>query len=434
MNIYIHTLGCFKNEVDSLGISASLSREGFSITSLEQADVIIINTCGFIRPAKEEAISSILRFIEHKKNRDVKIVVTGCLAQRYLLDLAKEFPEVDAFVGLGRIKLFPDIIDRILKGERVIEGGDLKNLLDFEVESFPLVYYLKVSDGCNNRCNYCAIPLIRGPLQVRRPEEILKEAQMAVNMGSKEIVLVAQDLTSYKYNDYGLVDILKNLNSLHGDFWIRLLYLHPARIGEDLSEAIATLPKVLKYVDIPIQHIDDDVLTSMGRPGRKVVERALKLIKKVPDIVIRSSFIIGYPTETQSAFENLLKFLEKERLHRVGFFIYSPEEGTPAYALGDPISERVKRHRLRKAEAIQREIMLDFHSSLIGKRLRALVEGIHKELDNGCKIFVGRTYVDAPSIDSRVFIESDEDIYGRFIDIEIERLDGYDFIGKIWRE
>lgn len=434
MNIYIHTLGCFKNEVDSLGIATALSREGFSITNLDRADIIIINTCGFIRPAKEEAISSILRFIGYKKDKDVKVIVTGCLAQRYLLDLAKEFPEVDAFVGLGRIKLFPDIINRVLKGERVVEVGDLNNLLDFKVETFPLVYYLKISDGCNNRCNYCAIPLIRGPLQVREPERILKEAQTAIDMGSKEIVLVAQDLTSYKYGDYTLVDLLKDLDSLDGEFWIRLLYLHPARIDEVLSDTIAVLPKVLKYVDIPIQHIDDGVLASMGRPGRKVIERALMLIKKIPDVVIRSSFIIGYPTETQSAFENLLRFLEEERLHRVGFFTYSPEEGTLAYTLGDPISDRVKRYRLRRAEAIQREIMLDFHRTLIGKRFKALIEGIYKGSEDGYKIFVGRTYIDAPVIDSRVFIKSSEDISGRFIDVEIERLDGYDFIGKVWRE
>ncbi|HOP56370.1 MAG TPA: MiaB/RimO family radical SAM methylthiotransferase, partial [bacterium] len=341
MNIYIHTLGCFKNEVDSSGISTVLKRAGFNMTNLDEADMVILNTCGFIRPAKEEAINSILRFIDDKNSRGVKLIVTGCLAQRYISDLADEFPEVDAFVGLGKINCFPDIVNRVIRGERVIEGGDLRNLLDFEIEASPLVYYLKISDGCNNRCNYCAIPLIRGPLQTRRPEDILKEARIAIDRGTKEIVLVAQDLTGYNYKGYSIVDLLKDLNSLEGDFWIRLLYLHPARIDEALIEAISNLPRVLRYVDIPIQHIDDGVLKSMGRPGRETTEKAIKLLKKIPGIIIRTSFIIGYPTETQSAFENLLRFLEEERLHRAGFFIYSPEENTPAYDLGDPVPDRV---------------------------------------------------------------------------------------------
>lgn len=433
MNIYIHTLGCFKNEVDSSGISTVLKRAGFNMTNLDEADMVILNTCGFIRPAKEEAINSILRFIDDKNSRGVKLIVTGCLAQRYLSDLADEFPEVDAFVGLGKINCFPDIVNRVIRGERVIEGGDLRNLLDFEIEASPLVYYLKISDGCNNRCNYCAIPLIRGPLQIRRPEDILKEARIAIDRGTKEIVLVAQDLTGYNYKGYSIVDLLKDLNSLEGDFWIRLLYLHPARIDEALIEAISNLPRVLRYVDIPIQHIDDGVLKSMGRPGRETTEKAIKLLKKIPGIIIRTSFIIGYPTETQSAFENLLRFLEEERLHRAGFFIYSPEENTPAYDLGDPVPDRVKRFRLRKAQALQEDIMLEFHRTVIGKRFRALIDGIYKKSDEG-NIFTGRTYMDAPEIDSRVFIESDKDIYGKFLDIEIEGLDGYDFFGKVWRE
>lgn len=433
-NVYIHTLGCFKNEVDSSGISTILQRAGFNISNLEEADIIILNTCGFIRPAKEEAINSILRFIEYKKAKDIRLIVTGCLAQRYLLNLADEFPEVDAFVGLGKINAFPEIINRVLNGERVIENGDLKSLLNFEIEKFPLVYYLKVSDGCNNRCNYCAIPIIRGPLQTRSPDEILKEAQTAISNGSKEIILVAQDLTAYNYNDYRLVDLLRDLNSLGGNFWIRLLYLHPSRVDKILVETISSLSKVLKYVDIPIQHIDDEVLKSMGRPGREITERAIRLIKQIPDVIIRTSFIIGYPTETPVAFENLLRFLEEEKLHRAGFFIYSQEEGTPAYDLGDPIPDRVKRFRLRKAQALQEEIMLNFHKTLIGKRFRALIESVYKKSDDGETIFIGRTYMDAPEIDSRVFIKSSEDIYGRFADIEIEGISGYDFYGKVRRE
>ncbi|MGC8972244.1 MAG: 30S ribosomal protein S12 methylthiotransferase RimO [bacterium] len=435
MKVYIHTLGCFKNEVDSSGIATILESSGFSITeNINEANVIILNTCGFIRPAKEEAIDYILRYINRKKGTNVKLIVTGCLVQRYLRELFNEFTEVDAFVGLGNIKDFPNIIDRVIAGERVLEDGNLENLLNFRVKRASLVYYLKIADGCNNRCSYCAIPLIRGSLQVRKPEDILEEAERVLKNGSKELVLIAQDLTSYNYKGYNLVNLLKDLNSIDGEFWVRLLYLYPSRIDEPLVEAIANLDKIVKYVDVPLQHIDDTVLISMGRPSRAVSERAIKLIKEIPDVVIRSSFIIGYPTETQSAFENLLEFLSEERIHRVGFFTYSQEEGTPAYKLGDPIPERVKRFRLRKAQSLQKGITLDFHKDLIGKKIKVLVENVINKSNSENKIFVGRTYLDAPDIDSRVFIESKEDILGKFVDIILERLEGYDFWGRLWRE
>ena len=435
MNIYIHTLGCFKNEVDSSGIVSILKRSGFNITGdINDASVIILNTCGFIKPAKEEAIDYILKFIERKKKTGARIIVTGCLAQRYLKELFEEFPEVDAFVGLGNIESFPDIIQRVLQGERFLKEGNLNDLLKFKVERSALVYYLKIADGCNNRCNYCAIPLIRGGLQVRRPEDIIEEAERAVNSGSKELILIAQDLTSYTYRGYTLVNLLSDLNDIRGEFWIRLLYLYPSRIDEGLVDAIASLDKVVRYIDVPLQHTDDSVLASMGRPPRSVSERALDLIRQIPDVIIRSSFIIGYPTETQDAFENLLEFLFRERIHRVGFFTYSQEEGTPAYGLGDHIPERVKRFRLKRAQSVQREITLEFHKSLIGKRFKVLVENWLDRADNNQKIFIGRTYMDAPDIDSRVFIESKEDILGKFVDIVIEKLQGYDFWGRLWRE
>ncbi|MCX7795100.1 MAG: 30S ribosomal protein S12 methylthiotransferase RimO [bacterium] len=435
MNVYIHTLGCFKNEVDSFGITTTLKNSGFNVVEdLDKADVIILNTCGFIRPAKEEAINYILRFIEQKKKRGIRLIVTGCLAQRYSKEIFDEFPEVDAIVGLGNIKEFPDIINRILDGDRFIKDGNLNELLKFKLDKPSLVYYLKIADGCNNRCRYCAIPLIRGSLQVRRPEEILEEAESALNKGSKELILIAQDLTSYKYKDYTLADLLKDLNSITGEFWIRLMYLYPSRVDENLVNTIANLDKIVKYIDIPLQHIDNTVLISMGRPDRKVAERAIRFAKEIPDVIIRSSFIIGYPTETQTAFENLLEFLSQERLHRVGFFTYSQEENTPAYELGDPIPDRVKRFRMKKAQILQRKIILDFHKSLIGKRYKVLVENKLDRTIDDCKVFIGRTYMDAPEIDSRVFIKSKEDILGKFVEVTIERLDGYDFWGKFWRE
>lgn len=435
MNIYIHTLGCFKNEVDSSGIATILKNSGFDvIEDVDRADVIILNTCGFIRPAKEEAIGYILRFIERKKKTGIRLIITGCLAQRYLRELFDEFPEVDAIVGLGNIRKFPNIINRVLNGDRFIEDGKLDELLKFEIDSPSLVYYLKIADGCNNRCRYCAIPLIRGNLQVRDPADILREAEGVLAKGSKELILVAQDLTSYRYKDYNLVNLLRDLNSIAGEFWIRLMYLYPSRIDEALVEVIANLDKVVKYVDIPLQHVDDSVLASMGRPGREVVERSIGLARKIPNAIIRTSFIIGYPTETQTAFENLLEFLKRERLHRVGFFIYSQEEGTPAYELGDPIPERVKRFRLKRAQVLQEKITLEFHKSLIGKRFKVLVENKLDRTINNCKIFVGRTYMDAPDIDSKVFIMGEEDILGKFVDVTIERLEGYDFWGRLWRD
>ncbi len=435
MKVYIHTLGCFKNEVDSSGIATVLKESSFDVVEdINKADIIILNTCGFIKTAKEEAINYILRFIDRKKKTGVRFIITGCLAQRYLEELFDEFPEVDAVIGLGNIREFPDIVNRVLNGNRFMKDGNLNDLLKFKVEKPSLVYYLKIADGCNNRCRYCAIPLIRGNLQVRDPEEILREAEGALAKGSKEIVLVAQDLTSYKYRDYNLVDLLKDLNHMSGDFWIRLMYLYPSRVDENLVTAICNLDKIVKYVDIPLQHIDNSVLTSMGRPNREVAEKAIRLVREIPDVIIRSSFIIGYPTETQNAFENLLEFLDRTRIHRVGFFAYSQEEGTPAYELGDPIPERVKRFRMKKAQVLQEKITLDFHRSLIGKRFRVLVENKLDRTIDDCSIFIGRTYMDAPEIDSRVFIKSKEDILGKFVEITIEKVEGYDFWGRIWRD
>ncbi|MGB9682505.1 MAG: 30S ribosomal protein S12 methylthiotransferase RimO [bacterium] len=434
MNVYIFTLGCFKNEVDSLGIAGSLEDAGLNIVSRrEEADIIIINTCGFINSAKEEAIDTILEFIDYKQTRDVKLIVTGCLVQRYLDELRREFPEMDGFVGLGRFKDFPKIISKIIYGDRVIEEGKIGELLDFKVKDFSLSYFLKISDGCNNRCSYCAIPLIRGPLQVRHPEDILKEAKIAINSGSKEIVLIAQDLTSYDYKGYRLQDLLRDINTLPGEFWIRLLYLHPSRINKEIVNAIASLEKVVKYVDIPLQHSNEDVLKSMGRPGIGIARNALRLIREIPNVIIRTTFIVGYPTETPEAFEDLANFILNERFHRVGFFKYSQEENTPAFSLGDPIPERVKRYRLRKVQDIQEEITREFHLSLIGNVFKVLIEREYNDIDGSSKIFVGRTYMDAPEIDSRVFVESTENITGRFIEVRLTRLDRYDFYGEIWR-
>lgn len=435
MKVHIHTLGCFKNEVDSSSIATILKEFSFDIVEdINKADIIILNTCGFIQTAKEEAINYILRFIDRKRKTGARFIITGCLAQRYLKELFDEFPEADAVIGLGNIKEFPDIVNRVLNGDRFMRDGNLNGLLKFRVDKLSLVYYLKIADGCNNRCRYCAIPLIRGGLQVRNQEEILREAEGALAKGSKELILVAQDLTSYKYKDYGLVDLLKDLNSISGEFWIRLMYLYPSRVDENLVTAIANLDKVVKYVDIPLQHIDDSVLASMGRPNREVAERAIRLVREIPDAVIRSSFIIGYPTETQTEFKNLLEFLERKRIQRVGFFVYSQEEGTPAYELGDPVPERVKRFRMRKAQILQEKITLDFHRSLIGKRFKVLVENKLDRTIDDCNIFIGRTYMDAPEIDSRVFIKSKEDILGRFVEIIVERIEGYDFWGRIWRD
>jgi len=435
MNVYIFTLGCFKNEVDSLGIFTALKESGFNIVDKkDDANVIIVNTCGFINSAKEEAIDTVLRFIDYKSVKDVKLIVTGCLVQRYLDELNIEFPEVDGFVGLGRIREFPQFVLKVVNGDRVVEGGVLGELLNFNVKSFSASYYLKISDGCNNRCYYCAIPLIRGPLQVRMPDDILQEATTVISVGSKEIVLIAQDLTSYNYKGYKLENLLKDLNSLPGEFWLRLLYLHPNRIDSSLIDAISSLNKVVKYIDLPFQHSDDNVLVSMGRPGRKITENALKLIREIPDVIIRTTFIIGYPTETIEAFENLMNFLLYERFHRVGFFVYSQEEDTPAFELGDPIPERVKRYRLKRAQDIQEKITREFHSNLIGKVFKVLVEKECKSIDNNSRLFVGRTYMDAPEIDSRVFIKNKEDIMGRFIDVKFTRLNDYDFYGEIWRD
>jgi|YelNatPaOPRAMG01_1025707.scaffolds.fasta_scaffold27837_2 ribosomal protein S12 methylthiotransferase len=435
MNVYIYTLGCFKNEVDSLGISGILKDAGFNIVNgRDDADIIIVNTCGFINSAKEESIDTILRFIEYKHNKNVKLIVTGCLVERYIDELNEEFPEIDGLIGLGRFNDFPGIISKIINGDRIVERGTLRELLGFSVKDFSISHFLKISDGCNNRCYYCAIPLIRGPLQVRHPEDILQEAQRAVSSGSKEIVLIAQDLTSYEYNGYRLQDLLKDINSLPGDFWIRLLYLHPSRINEDIVDAIASLEKVVKYVDLPLQHSDEDVLKSMGRPGKDITKNALRLIREIPDVVIRTTFIIGYPTETREAFEDLVDFIQYERFHRVGFFKYSQEEGTPAFSLGDPIPERVKRYRLKRIQNIQEEITLNFHSGLIGKVFKVLIDKEYRRIDSNSRIFAGRTYMDAPEIDSRVFLESKEDITGRFLEVRLTRLDGYDFYGEIWRD
>ena len=432
------SLGCNKNQVDSEIMLSLIKKAGYELeTDAGLCDVVIINTCGFINDAKRESIENILEFCTLKnEGRIKKVVVTGCLAERYKEEIEKEIPEADVILGIGSEKDIVSAITRSLNGEKVVEFDDKKNLLltgDRIISNLPFYAYLKISDGCNNCCTYCAIPKIRGKMQSRTMEDIVSEAQKLAQNGVRELVIVAQDTTRYGEDLYGegkLPELLNKLCEISGIKWIRLLYCYPERITDELIETVRNQEKIVKYFDIPIQHVSDDVLKRMNRKSSESSIKQLmkKLRNEIPGVVIRTTVIAGFPGETKKDFAKLCEFVKDTRFERLGCFAYSAEEGTPAAEFDGQLDEEVKSHR---AEVIMDQQYLSaerFNKKMVGKTIEVVVEGF----DKYATCYFGRSYADAPDIDPKVFFSSKKGLStGDFVMVHIDDYMDYDLLGTM---
>lgn len=433
MNIGAISLGCDKNRVDTEKMLARLTEGGHKIVAdVSLADILIVNTCAFIDKAKEESIDEILWAISQKQDANVKhVIVTGCLAKRYADELNKEFPEVDAILGIADYDEILRIIDSVSGGERTqyICGKD--KFFEKRVLTTPYHYaYLKIADGCNNHCTYCAIPSIRGAYRSERMEDLFREAKILSDDGVKELILVAQDVTCYGVDfdgKYHLQELVRELEKL--DFeWIRLLYLEPERIDDSLIAFIANEPKVVKYMDIPLQHVDSDVLKRMNRG---MTESSVKeLVKKVKNagIALRTTFICGFPGESEEAFDRLRTFIETADIDYAGFFAYSREEGTAADRLDGHLPDELKQARADELSALQERKLAERCKRMIGSRVRV----IYDDIDYDRQAFVGRTAEQTPDIDNVVYFEADSEMMiGNFYEVEITGTDGVDLVGRV---
>lgn len=445
MKIGVVSLGCPKNLVDSETMLGLIHEENYEITNdPSEAEIIIVNTCGFIESAKEESINTILQMAEYKKSGSCKyIIVTGCLSQRYAEELFNELPEADAIAGVEVYDEIGSIIKRVINGERFIMLERSKpDVIYTSKETFlPRILttpsytaYLKIAEGCDNCCSYCAIPKIRGPYRSKPMEQVLKEAKALAANGVKELIVVAQDTTRYGEDLPGgkllLADLLKELNKIESLKWIRVMYCYPNNFTDELIETFASLDKVCKYVDLPLQHASNRLLTSMNRyDTREEVETLLaKLRKRIPGIVIRTTFIVGFPGETDADFEELKEFVEQQRFENAGVFAYSQEEGTVAGAMPNQIPDEIKQERYHELMALQAQISEEIHKDTEGQTLEVLVEGIEED---GSGLHYGRSYREAPDIDGLVFIENPGDIKpGCFVKVNILQGFTYESVGE----
>lgn len=439
MNIYFVSLGCDKNLVDSEMMITSLRKNGFVLTDdIEEADVIVVNTCCFIGDAKEESINTLIEMGGYKDGRCKLLVAAGCLAQRYHNEIKEDIPEVDLIVGTMGYEDLSDKINEALEGTGVLES--LKDidylptpLTDRDSMSGGYYAYLKIAEGCDKCCTYCVIPKVRGHYRSVPMDNLIAQAKHLVNNGAKELILVAQETTLYGKDIYGeksLPKLLDELSKIDELKWIRILYCYPEEITDELIDAIKRNPKVCNYLDMPIQHSADDVLRRMGRwTNREQIENTVsKLRKEIPDIVLRTTLITGFPGETEEDFEQLKEFVEKMQFDRLGVFTYSREEDTPAAEMVEQIEEEIKASRRDEIMQIQQDIAFDKSNSRVGEIYEVMIEG--KLPEEG--VYIARTYMDAPDVDGYVFIQSDYNFdSGDFVKVEITRSDEYDLIGEI---
>jgi ribosomal protein S12 methylthiotransferase len=423
--IHILTLGCPKNLVDSEILMSKLKNKFQIVEKPEKADLVVVNTCGFIDSAKQESIEKIFEMVELKEKGKVESVyVMGCLSERYKNELEKEIPEVDKFFGVEK---FEEILNTLGVPDRYELLGERELLT-------PKHYaYLKISEGCDNPCSFCAIPLIRGKHISRPNEEIIKEAKKLAWKGVKEIIIIAQDTTYYGLDIYGkrkLHELLNRLSEIDGIEWIRLMYTFPAKFPTEVLDIMAQNPKICKYIDIPIQHISDKILKSMRRgiTKRKTIELLEKIRETVPEVAIRTSLIVGYPGETEKEFEELLDFVYTFKFDRLGVFTYSQEEGTKAFELGDPVSPEEKERRMALIMNAQHDIIVEKNEKMIRRKFKVLID--RKERD----FYIGRTQWDAPEIDLEVLVEGSGIKIGNFYEVEIYDIFEYDLIGKVATE
>ena len=423
--VSVITLGCSKNTVDSERLLRQLQANNLDLRlNPTEADTIIINTCGFIEAAKEESVNTILTAVANKNSGLTRrIFVAGCLSQRYKNELQKEIPEVDLYFGT-------EDYERIL----IELGGELKkNLLGERVISTPShTAYLKISEGCDHPCTFCAIPIMRGLHRSKSIEELVEETKYLAENNTKELVLIAQDTTDYGKDLYfkkNISQLINKLSEVIGIEWIRLMYAYPSRFPDDLIDEIKKNEKVCNYIDIPLQHISDNILKSMRRgiTGNQTRKLLAKLREKIPDLVLRTTFIVGYPGETEKEFQELCDFVEEFKFEKMGTFTYSMEENTESYTLGDPVQEEIKKERQNRLMEIQREISAEKNRELVGKELKVLVEALEGDF------YIGRTYRDAPEVDGEVLISADNGriSLGNFYNAIVYDSNEYDLFAKI---
>ena len=443
MKVGFVSLGCPKNQLDTEVMLHEVLSAGYEITPEEtEADVVIINTCGFIENAKKEAIDNILDIAWLKKNRDLKaIIVTGCLAERYRESILDEFEEVDAVLGVGSIHNIVEAIEAVTvkkkKGsKRRYSSFEDKNTVrlggDRVLTTPEYTSYLKIAEGCDNRCAYCAIPMIRGKFRSRPMEELVAEAKDLEALGVRELNIVAQDITRYGldlYGKYSLAELIHRITEETEIPWIRLLYCYPDKITDELVAEIRDNPRVLKYIDMPLQHISDRMLSAMNRhgDGKMIREVISKLRREIPDIVIRTTFIVGFPGETEEDFCELCEFVKETKFERAGVFTYSREEDTPAYDLPDQIDEQIKLDRMDLVMREQLEINEERNRSKVGKTITVLCE----DYDPVSEVHFGRSAEDAPEIDGKVYFKSEKRIAaGSFVKVKIREVLDYDLMGR----
>ncbi|MBR6735819.1 MAG: 30S ribosomal protein S12 methylthiotransferase RimO [Oscillospiraceae bacterium] len=435
-NVGLISLGCSKNQVDAERMLAMLVEDGFNLcTDISECDAVIVNTCGFIEDAKKESIECIFETAAEKEGRLKVLAVTGCLAERYQKDIAAEIPEADVILGMGSIGDIASAIRRALEGERVVEFAPKSELPlegDRVLANAPYFAYLKIAEGCDNRCAYCSIPDIRGPFRSRKIEDIVAEAENLAAAGVTEINVVAQDTTRYGQDIYGklmLPELLRQLCRIDGVHWVRVLYCYPDRTTDELIDVIANEPKIVKYIDLPLQHISDGVLTRMHRRGSKkeILDLLEKLRSRIPGVTVRTTFIAGLPGETEEEFEELCKFVSDQAFERLGCFAYSTEEDTPAAEMPDQVDEEVRRKRADIIMELQMGIAAEISRSLEGSVIEVLCEGWDEE----ASCWVGRSQMDAPDIDTKVYFNGDKKLRpGDYVLVEITGSDGYDAVGE----
>ena len=434
MKIALLNHGCAKNLVDSELMLGLLAQRGHEVTLDEKdADIVVVNTCSFIHDAEKESVQSILQMVQDGK----KVIVTGCLPQKYKGELKKAIPEISGMIGTSDIKEIIEVVDKI--------SGDKKGYVQRVSEKPEYIYpenierqqitvgsssYIKISDGCNYHCGYCIIPQLRGEYHSRTIENVLEEANSLVKKGVTEIVLIAQDTTSYGIDLYGkqmLPKLLEELNKIEGLGWIRIMYAYPTQVTDELIDAIARLDKVVKYIDLPLQHCNAEILKAMRRPVMDYEVLVNKIRSKIPDVAIRTAFIVGYPGETEEQFEELYEFVKRVKFEKMGVFEYSREKNTVSYSMDEQVPAKIKKQRCKKLMTLQKKISREVNETYVGRVLQCIVEGF---TDDG--LILMRSQHDAPEIDGMVYAESKESVVpGDIVNVLINRSDDYDLFGTL---
>lgn len=435
MNVGLITLGCTKNQVDSEMILGYFKGLGFKIVNeSKEADILIVNTCGFIESAKKEAIETILEMADYKENGKCKhLIVTGCLAKRYKNDILRDIPEVDVVIGVNEYKDLDKILSEYFKKEI---NGSLEFKDRLVSSKFPMAY-IRISDGCDNRCSYCAIPLIRGAFKSRKIDDILEEVNLLASQGISEFVIISQDTSKYGldiYGEYKLAELLNKISKVDGVKWVRILYMYLYEVSDELLLEIKNNDKICKYFDIPIQHINNKVLKEMNRKDTKelIYSKVNKIREMMPEAILRTTVIVGFPGETNDEYEELLTSIGELKFDRLGAFAYSKEEDTKAYNMDNQIDENVKQERLNKLLTIQRDISLNCNKNRVGNTYEVLVEDVSEDE----KYFTCRSYMDAPDVDGKILVEINENtaekvIIGEYSKVKIIGYSEYDLFAEI---